>query len=184
MEKVLRSLYWIEELLPDNVIQKNMNGGVGYYLDEKLILMLVDYGSSYEHKGIAYPFMIWNGVFFPIEKIKQSRVFLNFSFLENHPASDKWLYLPADTEDFEERVQLLMREIKKRNPLFGLLVKMKRPRAGENEEGDLSKPSLFADEPVARVVKKKKEDQPKKKIKADKKRENNLVLSVLKRTRT
>jgi len=77
----LKKLFWIEELLPHEVIPKKMHGGLGYYLDDKLVLIVVDYGSSYEHKGISYPFVVWNGAFFPIEPIKQGRVFMDYSFL-------------------------------------------------------------------------------------------------------
>lgn len=181
-ENGLKKLFWIEELLPHEVISKKMHGGLGYYLDDKLVLMVVDYGSSYEHKGISYPFVIWNGCFFPIEPIKQGRVFMDYSFLENHPASPKWLYLPADTEDFEENVQKLVREIKKRNPLYGIQIKGEKILFDETE--DLSKPKLFSDAPaiVKSAVKKKvTKKKTEKKIKADKKSENSFLLNVLKR---
>lgn len=180
----LKKLYWIEDLLPREVISRRMHGGVGYYLDEKLVLILVDHGSSYEHKGISYPFVIWNGCLFPIETIKQGRVFMDYPFLENHPASAKWLYLPSDTDDFDENINKLLKQIKKRNPLFGLPIKAEKVYFDESE--DISKPRLFSEAPPMKKTSPAKKKtaatkKPEKKIKADKKSENHFLLNVLKR---
>lgn len=177
----LPALYWIEDLLPANFISKPKHGGLTYYLDDKLILILVESGRSYEHKGISYPFQIWNGCIFPIESIKQGTVFIKFPFLTNHPASAKWLYLPQDSEDFEQQAKLVVREINKKNPLFGIPIKFKATAI--EEIIDSRRPKLFSEEPVKKVVKKTAIKKPKslKKIKADKKPENQLILSVLKR---
>ncbi len=159
----LKNLSWIEEQLPPEIDQKNMFGGVAYFLDERIVLILIESSKTREHKGKAYPFELWNGCLFPIEKIKQSTVFGRFTFLENHPARKNCLYLPADTEEFEEKVRLVLREINKRNPLFGSPVKV----------------------PPLRPIKKVEVTQkPIKKVKADKKRENQMILSVLKRKST
>lgn len=191
---VLNNLLWIEELLPPEVEQQTMHGGVGYYLDEKLVLILVESSFTYEHKGITYPYKIWNGCLFPIVRIKQNAVFAKFPFLENHPASPNWLYLPADSENFDEDVRLIIRDIKKRNPLFGIMISIAAPKKGakladdKNDESvSTSRPSLFGDEPalkrpLAKKVIKEPLVKPLKKVKANKKHGNNLLLSVLKRT--
>jgi hypothetical protein len=176
----LNHLKWIEELLPDEVIPQRMHEGIGYYLNEKLVLILVESSRTRLHKGIEYPFEIWNGCFFPVEKIKQSAVFLKFMFLENHPALKETLYLPADTEEFEDKIKAVMREIKKRNPLFGVFIKIKKPSGGtEERELDTSRPRLFSEEPVP--IKKNPIPKVKKKIKADKKLENHFLLSITKK---
>lgn len=191
IKQTLRKLLWIEELLPIQVLQTTMKGGVGYYMDEKLVLILVESGTSYEHKGISYPFKIWDGCFFPIEKIKQNAVFAKFPFLENHPALSDSLYLPADSEDFIEQVQLLLREIKKQNPLFGIRINKKRPSKKSNdseddEHVDTSQPSLFSDRPKVKKSQAPKLPsslpKPVKKKTASKKFENDMLLSVLKRS--
>lgn len=203
MKSPLNKLFWIEELLPSEVEPKKMFGGVGYYIDERLMLILIEASKTREHKGRAYPFEIWNGCLFPIEKMKQNTVFAKFTFLENHPAKKNCLYLPAETEEFEEKIRLVMREINKRNPLFGAPFKEsaadKRKRLNVmndesnqdlmDEEMDTRKPSLFNLD-VPRVKKatvpqrapaKKPKKKTSKKIKADKKSENAFILSLLKR---
>jgi hypothetical protein len=172
-------------MLPPEVIPKRMMGGVGYYLDEKLVLILIESSHTREYKGISYAFEILNGCFFPIEKIKQNTVWAKFNFLENHPIHKNCLYLPAESEAIEEEVKWVLREIKKRNPLFGLVIKEssseKRIRdEAASDEPVSRKPSLFNTGPVQKktAVKTIKKE---KKVKANKKPENAHLLSILKR---
>jgi hypothetical protein len=163
MEQILDNLIWIEELLPSDVAAVPKHGGMAYYLDEKLVLILVEQtDSTYEHKGVTYPFQLWNGCIFPVEYKKQNAFFLKFSFLENHPANKDWLYIPAESDSFEEEVKLFIREISKRNPLLGTPVKFKA-LSRSNE-----KP------PEAKAKKK----APAKAVKTDKKRENAFLLAM------
>lgn len=159
-DHVLNNLLWIEELLPLETESAPKHGGMAYYLDMKMIMILVEKPGTYEHKGVSYPFEIWNGCILPVEYKKQSAFFLKFSFLENHPANKDWLYIPADSENFEDEVKQFVREITKHNPLLGTPVKM-APVSKDNSE---------------KTVKKK---QTPTAIKADKKRENNFLMGIL-----
>ncbi|MES2803662.1 MAG: hypothetical protein V4654_14315 [Bdellovibrionota bacterium] len=180
----MNTLYWIEELLPVEAIAKKMPGGVGYYLEDKFILFLSEDSKTTLHKGITYPFQLFFGVFFPIVKLKHNAVIAKFSFLENHPAKKEWLYLPAENENFEDEVKLVLREVLKKNPLFGMPVKEtaaeKRARESADEIPDPRKPRLFnTDAPKVRP-KPKPRQQPKK-PKISKKAENEFLLSLEKR---
>lgn len=162
MKQILSDLLWIEELLPAEVESTPKHGGMAYYLDMKLIMILVeDADSTYEHKGVTYPFQIWNGCILPVEYKKQSAFFLKFSFLENHPANKDWLYIPADSENFEDEVRQFVREITKRNPLLGTPVKFT----------GMPKTKV----PAAEAARKKEA----KAVKADKKRDNTFMLNLL-----
>ncbi len=198
MNAELRNLLWIEELLPDEIVAKRMQGGIGYYLDQKFVLLLVERSKTREHKGVSYPFEIWNGCLFPVQKMKQNTVWAKFPFLENHPAKKDCLYLPADSQDFEDEVKAVLREIKKRSPLFGTFLKVSHTTGraspeNEDDEVNTSKPRLFNTDmiprkpaPVAQSNKKKAvvKASPSAKKKLSKKSENDLLLSVLKRQRT
>lgn len=162
---VLKNLRWIEAELPPDVHALPKYGGMAYYLDAKLVLILVEKDKpTYEHKGVQYPFDLWNGVILPIEYIKQSAFFLKFSFLENHPGNKNWLYIPADSENFEDEVQLYLGEILKRNILLGLPVKYT----------SISRVDQDPREP--------RQTTPKK-SKVDKKKENAYLLSMARRQR-
>lgn len=181
-------LYWIEELLPNEVISKKIPNGVGYYLEDKFILFLSEDSKTTLHKGITYPFQLYFGVFFPIVKLKHNAVIAKFSFLENHPIKKEWLYLPAENENFEEEVKLVLREVLKKNPLFGIPVKEtaseKRARENADEIPDPRKPSLFnTDAPKAAVKKPVKTRTKSEKPKTSKKSENEFLLALAKRRR-
>lgn len=161
IKQILDNLLWIEELLPQEVVSEPKHGGMAYYLDQKLVMILVEQSNStYEHKGVSYPFQIWNGCILPVEYKKQSAFFLKFSFLENHPANKDWLYIPADTEDFEDDVKQYVREIVRGNPLLGTKVKFKiTPEVKD---------------PEASAIKK----APPRKAKPSKKSENAFLLGI------
>lgn len=161
MREILRNLAWIEELLPPDIEAAPKNGGMAYYLDMKMVLLLVEKADgTHEHKGVTYPFEFWNGCIIPVEQRKQSAFFLKYSFLENHPMNKNWLYIPADSENFEEDVRQFLRELTKRNPLLGVPVKLSSPASAKEKDS---------------VPKKKTA----KKVKTDKKRENSFITSML-----
>lgn len=156
MKEILNNLLWIEELLPPGIEGTPKQGGMGYYQDMKLVLILVERAnSSYEHKGVTYPFDLWNGLILPVEKIRQNAFFLKYSFLENHPANKNWLYIPAESENFEEEVKQVLREVNRQNPLLGIAVKIKM---------DSSPSSLRKKKPQRKITKKQ---------------ENSFIMSVL-----
>lgn len=181
---MVNTLYWIEELLPFEVLQKKMQDGIGYYLNEKFVLFLTEDSKTTVHRGKSYPFQLFFGVFFPIVKLKHNAVIAKFPFLENHPIKKEWLYIPAENENFEEEVKLILREVLKGNPLFGIPVQEtaaeKRARENAEEISDPRKPSLFNTDPP------KSEPTPeararKKKAKTSKKAENAFLLSLAKK---
>lgn len=166
MDSLLDNLLWIEELLPHDIQMIPKHGGQAYFLDSHLVLILVERTEkTYEHKGVTYPFDLWNGCIFPIEQKKQNAFFLKYLFLENHPVNKNWLYIPADSENFEDEVKQLLKEISRRNPLLGIPVKFEGPAKTKSAS--------------ATSVKKK----PSKKPKADKKRENAFFLSIAEKKR-
>lgn len=174
-----------------------MQDGVGYYLNEKFVLFLTEDSKTTIHRGKSYQFQLYFGAFFPIVKLKHNAVIAKFPFLENHPAKKEWLYLPAENENFEEEVKLVLREVLKGNPLFGIPVQEtaaeKRARESAEEISDPRKPSLFNTDPPKSVTKKKAEPKKpkseptpeararKKKAKTNKKAENAFLLNLTKR---
>lgn len=165
MESLLNNLLWIEELLPHDILMIPKHGGQGYYLDEHLVLILVERPEpNYEYKGVTYPFDLWKGAIFPIEYKKQNALYRKYLFLENHPANKNWLYIPMESENFEDEVKQLLREISRRNILLGIPMKLDPPTKKN---------------PAAAKTGKKKS----KKVRTDKKRENAFLLSVANRKR-
>ncbi|WP_413586751.1 hypothetical protein [Bdellovibrio sp. HCB274] len=162
MESVLDNLLWVEELLPPGFDCVPKHGGMAYYVDMKLVLILVERRGLYEHKGVSYPFELWNGAIFPVLKKAQNAFFLKYLFLENHPVNKDWLYIPADNEDFEDQIKQMMREISRANPLLGLPIKMEGPAQTSKEAAPRKKAAA-------------------KKVRASKKSENAYFLNIAKK---
>lgn len=180
----LKNLYWIQDHLPENLSTEPMHDGMGYYWRDKLVLILIESSLTPIYRGVRYPFQIWNGCFFPVEKIKQNTVIKKFLFLENHPALANCLYLPAEDENFEELVQLVIRDLFRGNPLFGQSIKFKKPtRKKSTIETSVpkskSKPTLFLDDHFE-VPARKKSGFKKANKKTAKKTENKFILSKIK----
>lgn len=158
MAKELEYLNWVEELLPRDHIRKRMFGGFSYYVDNKLILLMFESTGNRDYRGVSYPFEIWNGCMFPVEKEKQDLVIKNYPFFVNHPILPKWLYLPADTEDFESQVESVMPELRRKNPLFGTFpkprgAKMKKQKEKTSKKIDTRRPRMFSDESAEEKLK-------------------------------
>ena len=126
MPKQISFLYWIEELLPEGVIQKPMFGGRGFYYDQKLILVIFENPGDRTYKNITAAFDIWNGCMFPSNFENHDEIKNLFPILINHPVLGKWLYLPQQTEDFEEIATQIIRQIPRRIHLFGTIPKPKK----------------------------------------------------------
>lgn len=167
MDSPIDSLLWIEELLPHDMQMIPKYGGQAYYLDEHLMLILVERpGRHYEYEGTTYPFDLWKGVLFVVEKKKQNAFFLKYLFLENHPANKNWLYIPADSENFEEEVKQMLQEVHRRNVLLGIPIKL----------GSLGKKKKT-------LPKTTEKSPPKTKSKSNKTKENAFLLAMAKRQR-
>jgi hypothetical protein len=155
MAKELENLFWIEDLLPEEILRRRMFGGFAYYADEKLMLLIFESLGSKIYHGERFDFELWNGCMFPVEKHVQPEVLKSYPFLISHPILPKWLYVPAETEDFENLVQPLLREIRRKNELFGTIpnskkTSIKRRRTDEDIDVnmDTRRPTMFSDEPA------------------------------------
>lgn len=148
MARQLVELKWVEELLPSIHIRKPMFGGFAYYINNKLILVLFENNGDRKYKNKIYDFDLWNGCMFPCEREFHNSIKNKFSFLINHPVLPKWLYLPLDTENFEEHLKKVFRDIKHEQTVFGVIPKSKHKTTAKikNSKINLTKPRMFSDD--------------------------------------
>jgi hypothetical protein len=164
MAKELVELNWIEELLPQDHVRFKRFGGFAYYVEEKMILFLIESLGNTTYRGQEFDFELWNGAMFPAEKEHHPEILRLYPFLRNHPILPKWLYVPTGGDDFENDVEMLLRELRRRNPLFGSIPKARSPKkkgrgrseisAEEAETIDTRTPRMFSDEPAEDVLQK------------------------------
>ncbi|MGZ3772218.1 MAG: TfoX/Sxy family DNA transformation protein [Pseudobdellovibrionaceae bacterium] len=140
----LQQLQWVEELLPLDILKKSMFGGNAYYRDQKLVLVLFEKSGNKNFHGKRFKFELWNGCMFPVEKSLHGEVLALFPFLISHPVLPKWLYLPQDTEDFDDRVEILVRKIFAPKSIFGVIPKEKKAKikVSEKSKGKIQKRSI------------------------------------------
>lgn len=153
MAKKPKDLEWIEELLPSEVIRKPMFGGFAYYRGPVLILVMFESIGDRTYKGQRFKFDLWNGCMFPMEKIHHQEALKAFPFLINHPVLPKWLYLPQQSEDFEQKVEDILKQVLRPKSFWGVLPKEKS-KGGKAKKKvkvktdaiDTSRPRMFSDD--------------------------------------
>ena len=147
MAKDLGPLKWVEDELPEGYLRKHMFGGFGYYLGPLIIMAIFENHGDKTYQGKVYPFEIWNGCLFPVEKENHPQLLKSYPFLTPHPVLSKWLYLPTDSEDFDSQLELIVKQIRRRSPLFGVLPKAKAKRGKRNKKAvskvNPRKPQMF-----------------------------------------
>lgn len=174
MAKQLSELDWVESLLPKHYTRKAMFGGFAYYLNELLVLVIFESTGNRSYKNKKYKYEIWNGCMFPAERTHHAELQKKYDYLVNHPVLPKWLYIHLEAENFEERIEDLIRQIRKGNPAFGVIPKSKTkktPRTANTKKTkrtanskstaeevvDTRRPRMFSDEPAEdKLVKAKK----------------------------
>jgi predicted flap endonuclease-1-like 5' DNA nuclease len=164
MAKEPHELKWIEDLLPeDEYRRKSMFGGFGYYIGEKMVLATFESTGNTTYKNKKYPYEIWNGCMFPVEREHQDKALARFPFLTPHPILPKWLYLPIETENFEELVTDVMHQAIKPMGYWGSIPKpknkkdtSKKEKSEKIEKIDTRTPRMFSDEPAEEALVKAK----------------------------
>ena len=154
MAKEPGELKWIEDLLPeDGYRRKAMFGGFSYYIDEKMILLMFESDDKR-----------WNGVMFPVDKEFHPQALGKFPELTEHSILPKWLFLPLETEGFDELVSDILREVLRPNSFWGTIPKGKGKKTttekkkkdklleGISARMDTRTPRMFSDEPVQEAL--------------------------------
>ncbi len=124
-----------------------MFGGFGYYLQEKMIMI------TFEGDDPR-----WSGALFPVDKEFQDQALRAHPILRPHSILAKWLFLPMQTEDFDEHVTGILRDIIKPNSFWGSIPKPKKSSKKKAEvfsaRIDTRTPRMFSEEPADEVLKK------------------------------
>lgn len=108
---------WIVENLREHqtYFEKNMFSCRACYCHEKLMLVLT---SNEEDE--------WNGLLIPTEREFHSSLILEFPELSSHPVLGKWLYIPAQAEEFEDITLKIAKLAYKNDPRIGIIPGKKR----------------------------------------------------------
>lgn len=163
MAKEPQQLKWIESLLPeDEYRRKGMFGGFAYYVHDKIVLLMFENPGERSYRSQQYDFEIWNGCMFPVEKEFQGKALEKFPFLISHPILPKWLYLPLETEGFDDMVADVLAQAIKPTSFWGSIPKSKTQKKAKSvsaknlakisEKIDTRTPRMFGDEPAEQTL--------------------------------
>ena len=119
---------WIENILPDGFLRKSMFGGFAYYWNGWLKVVTFEKPGEKEHLGKKYPYEVWYGILFPMERDHHPKALASFPQLVQHPVLPKWLYLPAETEGFESIAEDILRETKRPQNFWGIIPAPKKSK--------------------------------------------------------
>ena len=108
----------------DDFFTKKMFGCLAAYCHGKMVMLLAENPGDREYRGNKFDFDIWNGVLFPTEYEYQDKITKKYKNLIQHPVLKKWLYLPHDSNHFENDVNRIGKEIQKNNKHFGIYPKV------------------------------------------------------------
>ena len=110
-------LRWVVEPLQDETsyLEKAMFGCRGCYLHGKLVLVL-----AAREEGP------WKGLLVPTDKKHHGVLRKELPRLGVHPMLEKWLYLPEESEDFEDTASSLIDLIKEEDHRLGVLPKPRK----------------------------------------------------------
>jgi hypothetical protein len=112
-------LRWVVEPLQDepSYLEKAMFGCRGCYLHGRLVLVLAARNEE-----------PWKGLLVPTDREHHGVLRKELPLLGVHPMLEKWLYLPEESEDFEDTASRLIDLIKAEDPRVGVLPKPRRKR--------------------------------------------------------
>ncbi len=160
MAKNPLELQWIEDLLPDDFRRRHMFGGFVYYVGEKMMLASFETSGKRSYEGHTFDFEIWYGCMFPVAKEFHAKALQKFPVLRPHPVLMKWLYLPVETEGFDEHVTEILSEALRPQSFWGTIPNEKRSKSKKvlKEEKiptkmDTRRPRMFSDEPAEEKLK-------------------------------
>ncbi len=126
-KKVFENLAYFEDLEPDSSYStKPMFGCLAIYYRGLNVTLLAAEPGERTYRKIKYKFDIWDGVLLPTSREYHELILYDFPELVSHPVLGKWLYLPQQTEGFEELIIRIVRLIRKGDYRFGIIPGTKR----------------------------------------------------------
>ncbi len=104
---------------------KRMFGCLAAYVRGRLVMVLTEDPGDTSYRGVHYGFDIWDGIMLPTDKDCHASLMKEFDGLVPHPVLGKWLYLPAQHENFETLARETGARIAQGDPRFGVEPKVR-----------------------------------------------------------
>jgi len=107
---------------------RRMFGCLGAYVQGRMVMVLTEDPGDQSYRGKKYAYDIWNGIMLPTDRCHHESLIKEFGVLRSHPVLGKWLYLPAEDENFEILAREIGMRIAQGDPRFGVEPEIKLPK--------------------------------------------------------
>lgn len=124
--KYFANLIYFDPLTEDSpIVTRPMFGCLAIYYQGLNVALLANETGTKTYRETIYPFDLWDGVLLPTSREHHRSLQTDFNDLVVHPVLGKWLYLPQQTEGFEDILETLVRLIRRNDPRFGIVPQAK-----------------------------------------------------------
>lgn len=113
----------------ESFLSRRMFGGLAIYFNGLLVSVLMESPGEKSYRGKNFNFDIWDGIMIPTSREFHILLQKDLPDLVQHPVLGKWLYLPQQTEHFEESLSQVITLIKRRNYRIGIIPAQKKVKA-------------------------------------------------------
>jgi hypothetical protein len=122
IKRVFENLVYFEELsLESSFALKPMFGCLAIYFRGYNVAVLAANPGERIYRNKKFQFDLWDGLLIPTSREHHASLKKNFSELIEHPILGKWLYLPQQSEGFEEVIMRIVNLIRRNDPRIGIL---------------------------------------------------------------
>ena len=118
---------------------KRMFGGMASYVHHRMVSLLAENPGDRTYRGVDYGFDVWNGVLYPTDYDQHESLQSDFPSLIQHPVLKKWLYLPLESDDFEDTVHECSLRIRRNDKRFGIYPQNSAPKKKKTKKKKVSK---------------------------------------------
>jgi hypothetical protein len=104
---------------------KKFFGGLSIYVFGKMVAFLSEHPGDKSFRGKKFKMDVWNGCLIPSVRENHSELIKILKGTVIHPVIEKWLYLPQESEHFEDSMVQLVEMIQRKNKLVGIEPELK-----------------------------------------------------------
>ncbi len=123
--------FLLDELIElPSFVAKRMFGGVAVYLYGRISILIMENRKDKD----------WSGVLIPSRRERHVEIQQALPSAIPHPTLGSWLYLPVDSDGFEDEAQRFVRFLRVDNPLYGVEKVLKKKDKKNKPADKLKKP--------------------------------------------
>lgn len=122
----------------DSFYCKKFFGGLSIYVFGKMVAFLCEHPGDKKWRGKKYDNDLWNGCLIPSSYGAHISLSKKIKGISVHPVIRKWLYLPVESNYFEQSMLQLVEMIQKKDSLVGVEPEVKAKKSHSRKKTPFS----------------------------------------------